>query len=112
MVFRADGTKQHPQKDGGIPFPCGDYPTSLCQNPPPCILICPGAAFWTRKAFAAVCLRAIWLRLPLRGQGFGQLAADWLYYQSATARQDELHLQSPGPWLPVCPEIALRMETV
>lgn len=109
-VFRADRTKQHLQKDEGIPFPCSDYPTSPRHNPPPCILICPVAAFWTMKAFAAVCLRAIWLRLPLRGQGFGQLAADWLYYQSATACQDELHLQSLGSWLPVCAQIALRME--
>lgn len=48
-VFRADRTKQHPQKDGGVPFPCVNYPTSLHHNPPPCILICPGAAFWTMK---------------------------------------------------------------
>ena len=53
-MFRAERTKQHPQKDGGISFPCGHYPTSLHHKPPPCILIYPGAAFWTMTAFAAV----------------------------------------------------------
>jgi len=62
----------------------------------------PWSCFLDNDSFCC-CLRAIWLRLTLKGQGFGQLAADQLCYQTATAHQDELHLQSPGSRLSVHP---------
>lgn len=92
------------------PLPLWQLPYIPASQPPPCILICPGAVFWTTKAFAAVCLRAIWLCWPLRGWGLGQLATEQLYCPRAAARQDEPHLQRLGSWLPVCLQIALGME--
>lgn len=81
-------TNHHPQKEGGIPFPCGDHPSNCI---PRCIPLRPGAVFWALKAFAAARSGAIWLRLPLRGQACGQLAAEGLFYQSTAARcWDEL----------------------